>query len=435
MTPGGRLGAVIELLTALYSQPRPSDALASGYFRQRRYIGSKDRTAIAQRFYGVQRRHARLAWHINSAGGEPTARLMAFADVLLADGLPLAKLLGQLEGDRYAPAMPDANEQAALRAIADRPLTHPDMDEATRLECPAWALDGLKARFGDRLADELTALSHEAPTDMRVNTTRTNRDDALAALAAAGIEASATPLSPIGVRLAGRVPVGHLPLLKSGAVEPQDEGSQLAALLVGAEPGQQVCDFCAGAGGKALALAAMMAGKGRIVASDVSKGRLDRAKQRIKRAGVDNVEPRQLSSARDKWVGRQKGKFDRVLIDAPCSGTGAWRRNPDARWRQVDLDELTALQSEILTSAARLPKPGGRLVYVTCSLLPRENEDRIERLLAETEGYRVVDLTDEWRALTGHDMPEPGPYLRLSPARTGTDGFFVAVLERGGAAA
>jgi 16S rRNA (cytosine967-C5)-methyltransferase len=179
-------------------------------------------------------------------------------------------------------------------------------------------------------------------------------------------------------------------------------------------------------------LAAQMAGKGRVVACDVSQGRLRRAKERLKRAGIDNVEPRVMSSERDRWVGKQKGKFDRVLIDAPCSGTGAWRRNPDARWRSVDLAELTALQARILDSAARLVKPGGRLIYVTCSLLPEENEAQVERFLAETPGFRTIDPSPAYQDLTGQPPPGQGlgPFIQLTPASTGTDGFFIAMLER-----
>jgi len=212
----------------------------------------------------------------------------------------------------------------------------------------------------------------------------------------------------------------------------QDEGSQLVALLTDAQPGQAVMDFCAGAGGKTLALAAAMKNKGRLVACDTHAARSERAVQRLRRAGVHNVTRHVLEGEGDKWLKRQKGTFDRVLVDAPCSGSGTWRRNPDAKWRltETGLLELVALQGKILTQASTLVKPGGRLVYATCSLLPEENERQVEAFLAANPDFSLIPITEAWSATVGTECPVPGPYLRLSPAAHNTDGFFVAVMQR-----
>lgn len=290
----------------------------------------------------------------------------------------------------------------------------------------------LEAQFGTTVADEMAALDVPAPLDLRVNALAGSRDAAITALARDQIRAVPTQWSPWGLRLEKRVALQTVAAWKAGLVEVQDEGSQLVAILLGARAGMRVVDFCAGAGGKTLAIAAGMENKGQIIACDTSAKRLDGATLRLRRAGVHNVERRLMESERDKWVKRHAGAFDRVLVDAPCTGTGTWRRNPDGRWRlsEQDIVELVDLQGRILDSAARLVKPGGRLVYATCSILADENEAQVDRFLAAHPGFRVVPPADAWPA----DLPNPaaeGPYMRLTPARHGTDGFFAALLERG----
>jgi 16S rRNA (cytosine967-C5)-methyltransferase len=277
----------------------------------------------------------------------------------------------------------------------------------------------------------MAALDRPAPLDLRVNLLAGGRDAAVAALARDGIQARPTQWSPLGLRLDKRVALQTVAAWKNGLVEVQDEGSQLVALLLGATAGMRVVDFCAGAGGKTLAIAAGMANKGQIVACDTSAKRLEGAVLRLRRAGVHNVERRVLESERDKWVKRHAGGFDRVLADAPCTGTGTWRRNPDGRWRltETDIAELVDLQARILDSCARLVKPGGRLVYATCSILPDENERQVERFLAANAEFAVVPVAAAWPA----EVPNPvgdAPFLRLTPAQHGTDGFFAALLER-----
>ena len=426
MTPSARLAATIELLGQIDETSRPADATASAYFRSRRYIGAKDRAEISHAVYRALRRRARLDWWLERSGGEKNARAYAIADLMLGEGVPPPKVDQLFSGGAYAPGRLFEDEQALVKRLANHTLFHPDMPEAVAAECPPWAEPELRKALGARFKDEMTALIDPAPLDLRVNPLVAERDAVLARLRADGIAAEPTPLSPWGIRLAGRPSVMAHPLYREGAIEIQDEGSQLIALLVDARPGQQVVDFCAGAGGKTLAVAATMENKGRIVATDVLSGRLERARERFRRAGVHNVQARPLESETDPWIKRHKGQFDRVLVDAPCSGTGTWRRNPDMRWRTLGpgLETLTPLQAKLLASAARLVKPGGRLIYATCSLLPAENQEQAARFLQAHPDFTAVPVDRVWNRLGD------SRYLSLSPARDRTDGFFAAIFER-----
>ncbi|GAB5468701.1 MAG: RsmB/NOP family class I SAM-dependent RNA methyltransferase [Rhodospirillales bacterium] len=426
MIPASRFQASIELTQAIAEDRRPADQVVSDYLRGRRYIGAKDRRWLTQAVYDRLRRLARLTWWLRRCDLFVDARSQALAEQILVAGQDIAGL-GQLcSGERFAPDKLDPEEKRKLRSLEGEPLDHPDQAPDIAGECPDWLLE----RLPERPAELLKALCREAPLDLRVNLLATTRAEAQAALAKEEIPASETALSPLGLRVAGRRNVAATEAFRGGLIERQDEGSQLAALLVEAQPGERVCDFCAGAGGKSLALAAAMANKGSLVALDVSKTRLDRAGQRLRRAGAFNVTRRVLSDHRDPWVKRHKAGFDRVLVDAPCSGIGAWRRNPDARWRTLpeDLARLAALQGEILASAARLVKPGGRLVYVTCSLLAEENQDQVAAFLTKTPGFAQQDIAT-LRPELAQGVDSVGG-LTLRPDREGTDGFYVAVLSR-----
>ena len=433
MTPAGRLQASIDLLAAVEaSARRPADAIANDFFRARRYIGSGDRRAVSDLAWGAIRQRMRLGWHLAELGQPAEARLLMIAHLLLAEGWPAPKLAGHFTGDRFAPAGLTPAEIEFVRRFAGRTLVDPTMPEDVLLNLPGWALPGLRARFGATLATEAAAMETAAPLDLRANLLRTTREAARLALAAEGLVAEPMPFSPWGLRIADRKPVSATAAFKDGLVEVQDEGSQLIALLTDARPGMRVADYCAGAAGKTLALAATMGNRGHIVACDVSATRLDGAGRRLRRAGVDNAE-RHLLQAGDKWRKRRGRSFDRVLVDAPCTGSGTWRRNPDARIRTNanDLIELTAKQAAILEDASELVRPGGRLVYATCSLLPEEDEMQIERFLARHPDFVVVPALGIWAEVCpGAAAPGEGPYLALSPARQGTDGFFAAVLER-----
>jgi 16S rRNA (cytosine967-C5)-methyltransferase len=290
----------------------------------------------------------------------------------------------------------------------------------------------------------MAAAMEVAATDVRANTLKATRDDALRELRYAEVSAVRTDISPWGIRVEGRPPLAGMDIFKNGLIEIQDEGSQLVALMVNPKPGERVVDFCAGAGGKTLALAAMMQNKGKLVATDVLKGRIERSATRLRRAGVNNVERRDLSSERDPWVKRHAGSFDKVLIDAPCSGAGTWRRNPDAKWRlkPSDLAELVDLQKRILESAARLVRAGGRLIYATCSLFQEENADQVKAFLEAYPEFTLIPAPQAWaeaQAALGSNTPCPSndsktgrDMLVLTPGQHGTDGFFVAVMEKKG---
>ncbi len=429
MTPAARLAATIELLTEVDTFPRrPADAVANDFFRARRFIGSGDRRAVSERGWRVLRTRRRLSWWLDRAGTAPTPRMLVAASLLL-EGWTLGGVQQSYSGGQYGPAPMLAEEVAAGTQLAGHTLDHPAMPDAVRLEMPDWLLPHVAARFGEGLGPELHAMEQEAPLDLRVNLLRGTREQARAALLAEGIAAEPTPISPWGLRIAGRRPVTTGAAFQSGLVEIQDEGSQLVAALVGAGPQMRVADWCAGAGGKTLALAMTMENHGHIVACDVHDKRLEGAVRRLRRAGVHNVE-RHLIAPGDKWVKRRAGTFDRVLVDAPCTGTGTWRRNPDARarLRPVDLQELLPKQAAILDDASRLVRAGGWLVFATCSLLLEENEGQVDAFLSRHPDFAVVPLAQAWALADA--PPGTGPYLSLTPRQHGTDGFFGAVLQR-----
>ncbi len=434
MTPAARLAGAIELLDAIDAAPRkPADATANAFFRERRFIGSGDRKAVSDRAWAVIRARRRLSWWLSRAEALPSPRLLVAASLLL-EGWTMDGVQQSYSGGKFGADPLIAPEIAALRTLEGRTLDHPDMGLAVRLEVPDWILPPLEARFGGALAAEMSAMSGPAPLDLRVNLLTTTREAALAALTAEGLQAAPTPISPWGLRVAGRRPVSTGPAFQAGLVEIQDEGSQLVALLVGARPGMRVADWCAGAGGKTLAVAMEMQNRGHIVACDVHDKRLDGAVKRLRRAGVHNVE-QHLIAPGDKWAKRRAGSFDRVLVDAPCTGCGTWRRNPDARLRltETDLAELAVKQAAILDTASRLVRPGGRLVYATCSLLPAENEDQVTGFLGRHPDFAVLPLREAWPL--GSAPPCPGDFLALTPLRHETDGFFAAVLQRAAVAA
>jgi len=435
VTPGARIAAAIDILETLAAGSRPADDVAAAYFRNHRYIGSKDRAQVARHVYSVLRHRAVLDWWVDRAGrsniaASPRSRMIAALAV--AESEPAGEIVGSFDGGRFRPAALSPVEDRLVRALAGRSLRHPAMPRAVANDLPDWLEPYLEAVYGERLEEEMAGLNAPAPVDLRVNLIKTDRDGARRALGAEKVRTEPTPWSPIGLRLAERVPLSGLAAFKDGLVEVQDEGSQLAALLLGAKPSMRVVDFCAGAGGKTLALAAAMKNRGKLVACDTAEWRLERSGQRLRRAGVSNVERRTLSTERDLWIKRHAKSFDRVLVDVPCLGVGSWRRNPDAKWRATpnDLAELQIRQHDILQSAARLVKPGGRLAYITCSLLREENEAQAERFLEEMPDFALYPAARAWDEAIGTSCPAGTDYLRLTPAQHGTDGFFVALFER-----
>jgi 16S rRNA (cytosine967-C5)-methyltransferase len=434
VTPGARLAAAVDILAAIEAGAGAADDTAALYFRRRRYIGGKDRAAISGHVYGVLRHRAALDWWVGREGdglaADARSRLLAAA-ILVAGEAPQT-LAKECDGGRFRPAPLAIAEERLVHRLAGRTLRHPEMPRAVTNDIPDWLEPHLERVFGGGLEREMAALNADAPVDLRVNALKADRDGVRRALAAAGVEAAPTRWSPLGLRLGARAPLSRLAAFRDGLFEVQDEASQLAALLADARPHMRVVDFCAGAGGKTLALAAAMQNRGKLVACDVSAFRLERAGRRLRRAGIANVERRVLAGERDKWVRRHARGFERVLVDAPCLGTGTWRRNPDAKWRMgpADLAELRRRQQEILASASRLVKPGGRLVYATCSLLHEENEAQAEDFLAAAPDFAALPAARAWAETLGTAPPCGGRYLFLTPARHGTDGFFVALFER-----
>ncbi len=430
MTPADRLQAALELVHDLEGDPRPADAVVSAWFRARKHIPDRARGEIVGLTYAVLRTHARAGWWLAKLKRPETPRTRMLAWLALGRAKTREQIQSLFTGARFAPAPLTEDERILLGKLQGGSLDHPEMPEDVRAECPDWALEPLRARFGDAFPREMAAMLIPPPLDLRVNPLKTTREAVLAALQGLGLVAEPCRMAPHGVRIAERPSLSRLPMLKTGEAEIQDEGSQLVAMLVDAKPGERVVDFCAGAGGKTLAIATQMANKGVVIACDVSEPRLKRAAERFRHAGLHNIQTRLLAGERDKWVKRHKGGFDRVLVDAPCSGTGTWRRNPDARWREQEeggLEALQTLQANILDSAARLAKPGGRLVYATCSLLPAENEAQVEAFLAAHPDFQLVSLSESAPGLTASAHPE---YLSLTPARNDTDGFFAAVMQR-----
>lgn len=424
MTPAARIQAAIEMLTEIAATGRPADRTIGQYLKTRRFIGGSDRRAITARVYEVLRRRGSLAWRLGEVGASDAPVLLVAA--ALKDDLGGADAAAALfDGSRYGPAPLSAEE---ARAIADLPAEDAAMPAWARLNYPEWLEPAIDARFGGDREAEMAALNGPATLDLRVNVLKGDRDGVRAMLAEEGYESTETPFSPWGLRIAGRPPVASHKAYREGLVEVQDEGAQLVALLT--EPEGVVVDYCAGAGGKTLALVAAMAGPGRLIACDTEAARLARMATRLSRAGIDNVETAVLPP--DGALPALTGGADRVLLDMPCSGTGTWRRNPDAKWRLTPemLSGYIAEQRRILDCAAPLVKPGGRLVYATCSFLLEENEEVLADFLAARSDFGVLPVAAVWARTVGGTCPAEGDFLRLSPDRHGTDAFFVAVLER-----
>lgn len=427
MTPSARIKAVQDLLERIEKSPIPMDLTMGDYMRNRRYIGSKDRSFIAETTYDVIRHHARLCWALEQAGQDatPRNRLLAYVAIVIKPENPD----DFFEGGKHGADHISVEEKAWLEKLPEDFSVSP---EQVRCECPPLYLESLRDYFKDKFVEELSAMIAPARLNLRVNTVMGPREKAKQMLSEDRVQTEENRFSPWGLGVAGKTFLSMTRAFKKGLIEIQDEGSQLIALACDVKPGQQVLDYCAGAGGKTLALAAAMNIKGRIVAMDLEPARLIKARERFRRARVsDIIEPRPISDEKNrKWLRRQKQTFDCVLLDVPCSGTGTWRRNPDMRWRVYgpSLEELTKTQSEILEKLASAVKSGGRLVYATCSILPEENEKQIERFLTDHPEYELKELKDIWPE--GCIPPCDGNYMRLTPKRHNTDGFFAAVLIR-----
>ena len=418
MTPAARLAAAASILDSIAQGRQPAEVVVKAWGQQNRYAGSKDRKAIADRVYKVLRARGRLSWIM---GGREDGRALVIGSLATLDGLSLEEIEALHTGEGYGPGPLSKHERGRL-AIKDSEL--PGWVEAG---LPEFVVEDLKSTFGEGWAAEAHALmAPRAPIDLRINGAVATVEDVEAELRAAGLSPEPMPWSPWGLRLTSEPPpnIQALEGFKGGRFEVQDEGSQVVTWLADARPEMTVVDYCAGGGGKTLALAQAMQGKGRLVACDVVQKRLDNIQPRLVRAGVEA----ELGLLGQNGGGAEalNGEADLVFVDAPCSGSGTLRRHPEEAWRLKpdEVERLHSLQVRIMGQAARLVKMGGRLVYVTCSLLTRENEASLDAFEAANPGFRPVPVTPPW-------AEGPQARVRLSPGSTGTDGFFFAAYERG----
>ncbi|MDO9133802.1 RsmB/NOP family class I SAM-dependent RNA methyltransferase [Hydrogenophaga sp.] len=420
MHPKALLDESANLIELVYKFEHPADAVVSRYFREHRSLGPRERATLSDTVYATLRERLKFEWLARSGSGSKWRRLAVL-------GFP---------GDRdfLKSALTDVEKNWLDRCDA---VTDADLMAPHRHNLPEWLATALREQVGPEFDALVASLNQPAPLDLRVNVLKKKREAVLAELRQAGLSCEPTPYSPMGIRLQGKPSLAKLPAFVQGDVEVQDEGSQLLALLLDAKRGEMVVDFCAGAGGKTLAIGAAMRNSGRLYAFDTSGHRLDALKPRLARSGLSNVHPVAIAHERDDRIKRLAGKIDRVLVDAPCSGLGTLRRSPDLKWRQnpQTVAAQAELQQAILRSAARLLKPGGRLVYATCSLLPAENE-----LVAQafSEAHPDFDLVPVAGLLAVAQVPdaaslcilEGGQMLRLWPHRHATDGFFAAVWQK-----
>jgi len=422
MHPKALLDACSELVRLTLRFDHPADAIVSRFFREHRGLGPRERATLAETVYTVLRKK-NLFDHFAPSGSGPKERRLA--------------ILGFYgPGDFLRSAL---SEQEVNWLDQCEKIQPADLMERHRHNLPEWLVQPLKDQLGEGFWPLVESFNKGAGLDLRVNTFKAKRDDVQKALAASGIKAVATPYSPWGLRIAGKPALNKHEAFVRGDFEVQDEGSQLLAMLLDAKRGEMVVDFCAGAGGKTLAIGAAMRSTGRLYAFDTSVGRLDAFKSRLARSGLSNVHPAAIAHERDDRVKRLTGKIDRVLVDAPCTGLGTLRRNPDLKWRQdiKAVEEMTVKQAAILQSAARLVKSGGRLVYATCSVLPQENEAIAQAFSQINADFVPMDACEVLAGLkvekaaelcSGGDHGQR--YLRLWPHQHQTDGFFAAVWQR-----
>jgi 16S rRNA (cytosine967-C5)-methyltransferase len=428
MKSGARIAAAIEILETILTRHQPVGIALADWGKAHRFAGSGDRNAIGGLVYDALRRRASITW----AMGADTPRALAIGAAPAAFRIEPDAVAEQCDGTNHAPAPLTAEEHAGLTRPLDEAPAHIQAD------VPEWLWPSFTAAFGGRAVEEGRRLAERAPADLRVNLLKATPEKVLKALAEFG--AVPATFSPVGVRVPAPAGTARTPNLEAEAAfqagwcEIQDEGSQLAALLAGAGPRIQVLDLCAGAGGKTLAMAAGMQNTGQIYAYDADRNRLKPIFERVKRAGVRNV---QILKGGDRAALMALGpKFDLVLVDAPCTGTGVWRRRPESKWKVKprNIEERQAEQLDVLGTARGLVKPGGRLVYVTCSVLPQENTGTIGKFLADSKDFSIIPYGEVWRRQLGTEPPSSADgredTLQLTPASHGTDGFFIAVLPR-----
>jgi 16S rRNA (cytosine967-C5)-methyltransferase len=433
MQPSAHIQAVIDLLEVFEIKTHvPADVQLRDYFSYRRYIGSKDKKAIAHMYYGIIRHIGLYDWlltNLKPSGGMNRARAMILLHLLNQNTTP-DTIEELFSGNQYAPNRLTRGELSLIKINY----------QSIVKDCPISLRFGLRddiynlltQDYGSYVHEIIQSLNQEASFDFRVNPLKITRKDAYIKLKEHGITAEMMPYSPFGLRLEGRISREILEKIGPGMIEVQDEASQLAACLSLAKPGQRILDLCAGAGGKTLLMAANMGNKGQIVACDVSASRLKNAEARLKRAGIFNTTTRVISDHKDRWLQRQHEAFDCVFVDAPCSGSGTWRRNPDLKWKTTlkDIQETVSLQQTILQRAAQTVRPGGRLIYATCSLFSMENEAQVDWFLKQNLAFDQIPVSRAWEEFFGGTYPFADQlHFKVNPYHHKMDGFFVAIMQ------
>lgn len=421
MKPGARISAVIDLLSHAFTPGKaPFDVIINQYFKQRRYAGSQDRRIILEYVYGVLRNFYKLLYVTQEESPHPSfIRLYLLAYLKLCLHVEESEIMSWFSGIEHAPLPLTEDEQDFLKTLPEETVNWPEWVKAN---APGFLWPEFQSIFGENAFSEADILNQEATVDLRINLLRTHREFIKESLGSEEIEIVETPYSPFGLRLKKRINLTTHPLYRQGLFEFQDEASQLVSLLCDVQEGDTVLDYCAGAGGKTLALVMLMKNKGHIDAYDVSFDRLKKAEFRAQRTGCHNI-----SFLSDK----PNKTYDRVLVDAPCSGVGTWRRHPE--WRLTltpqKLMQFVSLQKEIIGRASQNVKVGGRLIYVTCSLLPCENEKIIEDFLVHHPQFKMIPVSLIWKKLLKIPYETTSLFLRFTPHQHKTDGFFIAILE------
>jgi len=431
MTPSARLSAVVDLLETIFGTTGRAEQVVGGYFRTRRYAGSKDRRWVSEFLYTLLRRLGEVDWAIEKVELTQSNRTRAIVASILLDGQAVDDVITNNFQGAHALEIPSDEEVVALNNLTGLDLS--EMPDFVQGNFPDWLSDLIKNQYGSRANAIMAAYSTRAPLTFRVNRLKSDRDSVLKQMKDEGIEVRATELSPVGIVVENRQNLSTHSLVTEGILEIQDEAAQVSALLAEAGPGLQIMDYCAGGGGKTLTMGADMSNEGLIYALDIDKRRMRDIASRCKRANLLVVQSHVLATDEgpNPILEQLLDKMDIVFTDVPCSGSGAWRRQPEQRWHlsAERLEELQKMQADILDVAVDYVAPGGKLVYATCSILEAENKDQITEFLKNHTDFKIRKVSDAWSD-AGLDGTADGEFLELTPDLYGTDGFFTAILVR-----
>ena len=435
MKPTSLTTAIIEILDSINNSKIPADRIISFWNKNNRYAGSKDKSFITESIYNILRNKGQIEWWVKYLDCNISARtiIICYYHFTNQD----VKNMFNDSKNKYAPCPISSKELKFLEKFQKyNSINHKEMPIHDKLNISEYLYNKFFEFYAEQTPQVLSALNTEANIDIRVNNLKSDTEQVAKELEEQGIETTKLPILSNGLRLNKRFALSSLKTFKNGFFEIQDCGSQIVSKLINAKKGDKIVDFCAGAGGKTLAMADDMKNTGRIIYCDVSEKRLDRASIRLRRGGVNNAEKRLLSSEKDKWIKRRNerfsGGFDKVVVDAPCSGTGTWRRNPDQKWRtdEQTINELCVLQESILKSSSRLVRPGGKLIYITCSLLKDENESQVDKFLDNNKDFHLCDINNTWFDTFEQKNISDDKTLRITAHQNNSDGFFMAILER-----